>query len=239
MIILPAIDIHNGSCVRLYKGDYSTAEVVAQSAVETAKSFEKDGADFVHMVDLDGAKDACLKNSQLIISVAKSVGIPIEIGGGIRNMQAVEHYLENGVSRVILGSAALKNFEFTKEAVNAYGEKIAIGIDAKNGFVSTEGWLDTSSVTYIELAKKMESIGVKYIIFTDISKDGTLEGANLEQLNEINNAVSCNIIASGGIKDINDIKNLCDLKLYGAICGKSLYSGTLSLKEAVSVAAGN
>ncbi len=238
MIILPAIDIHNGNCVRLYKGDYDTAQVVAQSAVETAKGFEKDGAEFIHMVDLDGAKDACLKNSQLIISVAKEVGIPIEIGGGIRNMQAVEHYLENGVSRVILGSAALKDFEFAKNAVDTYGEKIAVGIDAKNGFVSTEGWLDTSDVTYIELAKKMESIGVKYIIFTDISKDGTLEGANLEQLNEINNAVSCNIIASGGIRDINDIKKLYQLNLYGAICGKSLYSSTLSLKEAIAVAAG-
>ena len=236
MLILPAIDIKDGKCVRLYKGDYSTALVVANDAFETAKGFESAGAGFIHMVDLDGAKDGLKINNELITEVAKSVTVPVEVGGGIRDMKSIEYYLENGVARTILGSAALKNPAFVKEAVKEFGEKIAVGIDAKNKMVSTDGWLNTSDVNFLDFAKKMEDIGVKYIIYTDISRDGTLEGPNVEELVSINEAVSCDIIASGGIKNIDNIKELARNRLYGAICGKSIYSGTLDLTEAVKTA---
>ena len=224
MIILPAIDIKDGNCVRLFKGDFDTVEKVAVDYMETAKGFEQAGASWIHMVDLDGAKDA------------KNTNLKVELGGGIRNLDTVEYYLSNGIERVILGSVALKNPQIVKEAVAEYGERIAVGIDALNGMVAVEGWLDDSQVDYIKLAKEMVSIGVKYIIFTDISKDGTLSGVNLEQLETLNKAVNCNIIASGGVHTIDDIKNCKALNLYGTICGKSIYKGTLDLKEAVKFA---
>ena len=235
MLIFPAIDIKDGNCVRLVQGDYSTAHKVAEDPLETAKAFEAAGAEWIHMVDLDGAKDASLSNKEIFVNVAENTGLKVEVGGGIRNMEAVDYYLSNGISRVILGSAAVKNPDFVKQAVEKYGEKIAVGIDAKNEYVAAEGWLDTSDVHYLELAKKMESIGVKTIIFTDISKDGTLSGPNLEQLKAINEAVSCNIVASGGISGIDDIKSTRELGLYAAICGKSIYSGRLDLAEAIEV----
>ncbi len=233
MIILPAIDIKNGQCVRLVKGDFSTTHKVATNAVETAMSFKKSGAEFIHMVDLDGALEGKQVNRDFFINVASATGLPVEVGGGIRDIRTIEDYLSNGISRVILGSVALKNPQFVKESVAKYGEKIAVGIDAKNGFVSTDGWLKTSNIDFIEFAMVMESIGVSVIIFTDIGRDGTLTSPNFEQLNEINNAVSCNIIASGGIKDISHIKELNKNGLYGAICGKSIYEGTLNLEEAI------
>lgn len=233
MIIFPAIDIQNGTCVRLTQGDFSTAQKVAACPVETALGFKAAGACWVHMVDLDGAKAASPQNSEIFIKVAAETGLKVQVGGGIRSMETVEFYLANGISRVILGSVAVKNPAFVKQAVETFGEKIAVGIDAKYEMVAAEGWLDTSSVHYIELAKQMEAMGVRYIIFTDISKDGTLQGPNLEQLEALSRAVSCDIIASGGIKDIDDIQALRDRKLYGAICGKSLYQGTLSLQEAI------
>ncbi|MDP4152924.1 MAG: 1-(5-phosphoribosyl)-5-[(5-phosphoribosylamino)methylideneamino]imidazole-4-carboxamide isomerase [Bacillota bacterium] len=233
MIIIPAIDIKNGECVRLVQGSFETAHKVAQDALETAKQFEKSGAEYLHMVDLDGAKDGKPVNHELITKVAKAISIPVEVGGGIRTAETVDFYIENGVSRVILGSAALQNPDMVKEAIVKYGKKISVGIDAKNGFVSTEGWLQTSSVNYIEFAKMMAEIGVSNIIFTDISRDGTLNGPNLNALLELAKSVPCDITASGGIKDINDISALKKLGLYGAICGKSIYSGTLDLKEAI------
>ena len=236
MIILPAIDIKDGMCVRLYKGDYSTAHKVADSAVETAKKFEADGAKYMHMVDLDGAKDGKRVNSDVILEVRKNCGLKIEVGGGIRSMDSVEFYLENGIDRVILGSAAIKNPEFVKEAVKNYASKIAVSVDALNGMVSADGWTDTSEINYIELSKRMEDIGVQYIIFTDISKDGMLSGPNLTMLDELKASVSCNIIASGGVSNLKDIINLTDLDIYGAICGKSIYSGTLELSQAIEVA---
>ncbi|WP_027400218.1 1-(5-phosphoribosyl)-5-[(5-phosphoribosylamino)methylideneamino]imidazole-4-carboxamide isomerase [Anaerovorax odorimutans] len=233
MIILPAIDIKNGQCVRLTKGDFATTEKVAEDPVETALDFVKNGAEWIHMVDLDGALKGNLENSKIFKDVAKETSLKVEIGGGIRSIESIEHYLENGIARVILGSAALRDPELTKEAVKKYGEKIAIGIDAKNGMVSASGWLEDSDTNYIDMAKSMEAIGVSTIIFTDISKDGTLSGPNLDQLGKINEAVSCNIIASGGIHVIDDIKALKEMGIYGAICGKSIYKGTLSLKEAI------
>ena len=236
MLVLPAIDIKDGNCVRLFKGDYSTAHKVAESAVETARSFEQAGTKFMHMVDLDGAKDGKRVNSDVILDVRKNCNLKIEVGGGIRTMEDVEFYIENGIDRIILGSAAIKDPEFVKEAVKKYASRIAVSIDAKNGFVSADGWTDTSEINYIELAKQMEDIGVKYIIFTDISKDGMLSGPNLTMLDELKSSVKCNIIASGGVANLKDIINLTDLDIYGAICGKAIYSGNLDLAQAIEVA---
>lgn len=233
MIILPAIDIKDGNCVRLLKGDFGTVHKVAENPIETAARFKAAGAKWMHMVDLDGAKTGNRQNRDLILNTVKNCGLKVEIGGGIRDIDCVSDYLENGASRVILGSAALSNKDFVKEAVNAYGDKIAVGIDARGGMVATQGWLETSSVPFTDFAKEMEQIGVKTIIFTDISCDGTLEGPNFTQLAELQKAVNCNIVASGGIRDIGNITKLCEMGLYGAICGKSIYSGTLDLAQAV------
>ena len=235
MIILPAIDIKDGNCVRLQKGDYATAHKVADSPYETAKRFKDAGAEWMHMVDLDGAKDAKLINADLIADVAKSSGLLVEVGGGIRSMEAVAYYLSRGVNRVILGSAAVKDPQLVIDAVNAFGDQIAVGIDAKNGMVQAEGWLDNSDIHYIELAKRMEDVGVRTIIFTDIDRDGMLSGPNLKQLDDLVHEVSCNIIASGGVTVLKDILNLTELDIYGAICGKSIYSGTLDLKQAIEM----
>lgn len=236
MIILPAIDIKDGNCVRLFKGDYGTVQKVAESYMDTARSFEAVGAEWIHMVDLDGAKDATQQNKDIFVDVAKNTGLRVEVGGGIRSLDTVEMYLSAGISRVIIGSAAVKNPQLVKDAVKEFGERIAVGIDAKNGYVATEGWLETSDVLFTVLAKEMSRIGVKYIIFTDISKDGTLSGVNAEQLEQINTSCSAEIIASGGVHTIEDIRICKKLGLYGTICGKSLYSGSLDLKEAISLA---
>lgn len=234
MIILPAIDIKDGQCVRLTRGDFATAEKVAADPLETALSFQEAGAEWIHMVDLDGAKEGSLKNSPIFLKVVQNTGLKVELGGGIRTMESVDYYLEQGISRVIIGSAAISDPELVRAAVRKYGDRIAVGIDARNGMVSGDGWLRDSGITYLALAKKMEDAGVKCIIFTDISKDGTLSGPNLEQLGRISDAVSCDIIASGGIHTIGDIAALKEMGLYGAICGKSIYKGTLSLEEAIA-----
>lgn len=235
MIILPAIDIKDGNCVRLFKGDYNTVEKVAESYMDTARMFMDCGAEWIHMVDLDGAKDASQQNKEIFLDIAKNTSLKVEVGGGIRTLDTVEMYLSGGISRVIIGSAAVKNPQLVKDAVKEYGDRIAVGIDAKNGYVATEGWLETSDVHFTDLAKAMSDIGVKYIIFTDISKDGTLSGVNAEQLKQINECCSASIIASGGVKTIEDITICKKLGLYGTICGKSIYSGTLDLKEAVKI----
>ncbi len=235
MIILPAIDIKDGSCVRLFKGEYSTAQKVADSPYMAAKGFAEAGAEWMHMVDLDGAKDARLINADLIADVAKSSGLKVEVGGGIRSMDAVEYYLGRGIDRVILGSAAVKNRQLVIDAVKAYGDRIIVGIDAKDGMVRAEGWLDNSEINYIELAKRMEDAGVRTIVFTDIDRDGTLAGPNLKQLDDLIHEVGCDVIASGGVSVLKDIINLSDLDVFGAICGKSIYSGTLDLKQAIEI----
>jgi len=233
MIIFPAIDIIDGKPVRLYKGDFSTASRVAEDVLETAEEFVSAGARWIHMVDLDGSLKKERVNHASVLKVANETSLKVEIGGGIRTLADIDFYIGNGVERVILGSVALKNPALAAEAVKEFGSRIAIGIDAKNGYAAAEGWTEASDVHYIELAKKMEAIGVQTIIYTDISKDGTLSGPNLEQLNEINNAVSCNITASGGVTNLDDIIALKNAGLYGAICGKSLYNKTLSLAEAI------
>lgn len=242
MIILPAIDIKDGNCVRLFKGDFNTVEKVATDYLETAKEFENAGASWIHMVDLDGAKEGKPVNTKIYTEVAEKTSLKVELGGGIRSLETIEEYLSMGITRVILGSAALKDPQLVSRAVEKFGsEKIVVGIDAMNGMVATEGWLEASDVNYIDLAKKMISVGVKYFIFTDISKDGTLSGVNKEQLSALHKSTkgTCNIIASGGVHTMNDIIECKEMGLYGTICGKSIYKGTLDLAEAISYAEKN
>lgn len=233
MIIFPAIDIQDGQCVRLTQGDFSTVEQVADDAVETARAFEEAGAKWLHMVDLDGAKTATQPNKSLFLAVAKSTNLRIQLGGGIRDEATAAFYLENGIERVILGSAAAKNPRLVADLVREYGDRIVVGIDAKGGIVQTEGWQLPGKTTFLSMAKLMQEVGVRHIVYTDISKDGTLEGPNMADLRRLKGSLKMNIIASGGIKDIANIQALKKLQVYGVICGKSLYKGTLDLKEAI------
>lgn len=239
MIILPAIDIIDGKPVRLYQGDYNKKEIVADDIFETAKSFERAGAEYIHLVDLDGAKSGGNENHELVIRIAKELNIPVELGGGIRSLDTIKHLLENGVSRVILGTIAIEDENLLKTAVDTYGEKIAVGIDCKDGKVYGRGWLEGSNLDYLDFAKKMENIGVKNIIVTDISKDGTLQGANVEMLKKLKSTVDIDITASGGVRDLDNIKELMEIDLYGAITGKAIYAGTLSLEEAIRISKEN
>lgn len=234
MIIFPAMDLRDGKCVRLYQGKFDALEVVGENPIEVAMSFKKAGAEYIHMVDLDGALNGTIKNIEIILKVIKEVNIPVELGGGIRDIKTVDALIEAGVSRVILGTAALKDKKFVAEAAEKYGDKIAVGIDAKDEKVAVNGWTNISDVNYIDFAKEIEAIGVKTIIFTDISKDGTLMGPNLVQLQKINDSVSCNIIASGGIKELEDLRIINKMRLYGTIVGKAIYSGNVDLKEAIA-----
>ena len=239
MILYPAIDIKDGQCVRLLRGEFSTATKVAEDYLETAKSFEKQGATWIHMVDLDGAVEGERKNSDIFLNVAAETKANIQLGGGIRNMETVDYYLSSDISRVVLGSAAIQDPEFVKKAILRYGTRIAIGIDAMDGLAKADGWLVGSKISYLDLAKTMESLGVATIIYTDISRDGALTGPNLKELERINESVSCDIVASGGIRDIGDIRDLLQLGVAGAICGKSLYQGTLDLADAIAVSGSN
>ncbi|WP_139905546.1 1-(5-phosphoribosyl)-5-[(5-phosphoribosylamino)methylideneamino]imidazole-4-carboxamide isomerase [Clostridium thermarum] len=235
MIIIPAIDIRQGRCVRLYQGDFSKTTVVGEDPLKVAESFQETGAEYIHMVDLDGALMGYPFNEEVIVKLVSVINVPVELGGGIRDLKTIDKLINRGISRVILGSAALKNPKMVVEAVKEFGKHIAVGIDAKDGRVTIEGWLNTSDVHYIDFALKMEDIGVDNIIFTDISRDGTLEGPNLQQLAALKEKVSCKITASGGIKDIEDIKALKAMEIYGAITGKAIYDGTLSLAEALKI----
>ena len=237
MIIFPAIDIKGGKCVRLTKGDFSTVEKVADSYMDTAMSFIDAGAKWIHMIDLDGAKTKKPKNSSIFFDVAKNTSLKVQVGGGIRTLEIAEKYITGGVSRVILGSVAVENPELVKTAVKEFGaERVAVGIDAKNGLVATNGWLETSKVNFISLAHEMGAVGVRYFIFTDIDKDGTLSRPNHAKTKLLQEEVAAfggNVTASGGIKTINNIKTLKKNNIYGAICGKSIYNGTLDLKKAI------
>ena len=239
MIIFPAIDIISGQCVRLVKGDYATAAKVAEDPLETARKFEAAGAEWIHMVDLDGAKAGYPVNTEIYQNIAQNTNLKVEVGGGIRTLETIQAYLDLGITRVILGSVALKNPQLVADAIAKFGaDRIVVGIDAKNEMVATEGWLETSEVNYIDLAKEMMKVGVRTFIFTDISKDGTLSGVNVEQLRKLRDATEgkCNIVASGGVHTIDDIIACRDLGLYGTIAGKSLYQGTLDLAEAIQKA---
>ncbi len=233
MRILPAIDLKDGQCVRLKKGDYGTAHKVAEDAVETAGGFLAAGARLIHMVDLDGAKDGSHANYDVVRRVIAETGAAVELGGGIRSMEDIAAVLALGVSRVIIGSAAVKNPPLVREAVQKYGDQIAVGIDALSGTVRTEGWLNDSGEDYIAFAKRMESFGVRTVIFTDIDKDGMLEGPNFDQLAALRRAVSCGIVASGGVSTIEDVKKLKALGVDEAIAGKAVYTGALDLAAAI------
>lgn len=236
MIILPAIDLLGRKAVRLLKGDYNQVTVYSDSPLEVAEKFKSLGATHIHMVDLDGAKYGTAPNMDIVAEVAENTGLFVEIGGGIRSMDTVKKYIDAGISRVILGTAAICDEDFLKEAVKAYGEKIAVGADVKDGKIAVKGWLEQSDVTLDEFFLKMQDLGVKNIICTDISRDGAMRGTNLELYRELSAKYSLDITASGGVSSIEDVKRLREMNLYGAIIGKAYYTGTVDLKEAIEVA---
>ncbi len=236
MKIFPAIDLYSGKAVRLFKGDYSKMTVYSENPLEVARDFEQKGAEFIHLVDLEGAKDGTTPNFETVKSIAENTRLFTEIGGGIRSMETVEKYLGAGVDRVILGTAAVENQDFLKAAVNKYGEKIAVGVDIKDGFVAVKGWTEASSYSCFDFCEKMRETGVKTLICTDISKDGAMQGTNRELYRELAEKFDIDIVASGGVSTLDDIKALKKLGLYGAIIGKAYYIGAIDLKEALEAA---
>ena len=235
MILFPAIDILSRKAVRLYKGDYNQVTVYSDKPWEFAEDFVRRGCSAIHIVDLDGARSGETINIETVKKISEVKGLYSEIGGGIRNMETVEKYLEAGVSRVILGTAALQNPVFLKEAVKKYGSEIAVGVDLKDGKVAVKGWLETSEKDGIEFLKELEKIGVESVIVTDISRDGAMKGTNLELYERIKNEVSLKVTASGGVSSLEDIKALKALDIYGAIIRKAYYTGAIKLEEALEV----
>ena len=233
MQIYPAIDLKDGKCVRLKQGSFDDVTVYGSDPVAQAKQFAECGATYIHIVDLDGARTGSGINKQAIKSVIETVGIPVQTGGGIRTMSDIDERIAVGVSRVIIGTAAVNNPELVKEAVEKYGDKIAVGIDAKNGMVATHGWEQVSDVSALDLCIKMAEYGVKTIIYTDISKDGMMVGPNIETTAELVEKTGINIIASGGVSTMKDLENVDAIKAHGAIIGKALYQGALDLKEVI------
>lgn len=233
MIIFPAIDILDGKCVRLIQGDYNQERVYGDSPVDMAKQWEAKGAEFIHIVDLDGAKTGNSINREVIKEIANTVSIPVQVGGGIRSLETIDYFLSNGVARVIIGTAAIQDPSFLKAAVAKYAEKIAVSLDARNGYIATDGWTDTSDVSALDLLKELEIIGVKTIVYTDIAKDGMLQGPNLSEQKQINEATSIDVIASGGVTTKVDVDNLAALNMYGAIVGKALYDGKIEFEELI------
>ncbi|MFC5590607.1 1-(5-phosphoribosyl)-5-[(5-phosphoribosylamino)methylideneamino]imidazole-4-carboxamide isomerase [Sporosarcina soli] len=231
MILFPAIDIRGGKCVRLIQGDYDQEIIYNDSPTAMAKEWAKQGAAYIHVVDLDGAKTGDSLNKEAIQAIAGSVSIPVQVGGGIRNMDIIDAHIAAGVSRVIIGTAAIQDQQFLKEVVAKYGDKIAVSIDARNGFVATDGWTKTSDVKAVDLLQELAEIGVRTVVYTDILKDGMLQGPNFAELEMMDRASSIDIIASGGVSTEEDIVQLRELNLYGAIIGKALYEGKLSLTK--------
>ncbi len=235
MIIFPAIDISGGKVVRLYKGDYSQMTVYEGSPLDVAKSYEEIGATHLHVVDLDGAKSGSTENFSSIEQIASNTNLFIQVGGGIRNEERIKTYSDIGVNRVILGTVAVKNPEFVKDMAGKYNELISVGIDVKNGYAAIQGWTETSNVSGYEYCNKLLSMNVGTVIYTDISKDGTESGTNLEAYEELSKIKGLNVIASGGITYYKEIEQLSRLGIYGAILGKALYSGALDLKKALEI----
>ena len=232
MILLPAIDLKDGKVVRLYKGDFDTVHQVAQNPVDTAREFAAAGARWVHMVDLDGAREGRRKNGALVQAVAQ-VGLHVELGGGIRSMADLEEVFSLGVCRAVIGSAAVSDPQFVRTAAQRFGGRIAVGIDAMDGIVKTSGWERSSGLDYLDFAREMESVGVKTIIFTDIATDGTLSGPAFDRLEALKRAVKCRVVASGGVSSNQDLQRLAAMGLYGAIVGKAYYTGAVDLPRAV------
>lgn len=236
MNLFPAIDLVKGCAVRLFKGDYDKMTVYSEHPEEIAKDFENCGAKFLHLVDLEGAKDGTTPNIETVKKIRSACNLFIEIGGGIRSMETVQTYLSAGVDRVILGTAAVNDEAFLKEAVKRYGEKIAVGVDIKEGFVAIKGWTEKSEYSGMDFCKKMQDIGVKTIICTDVSKDGAMKGTNRQLYKELSEKLDINITASGGVSSLDDVKALAEMELYGAIIGKAYYTGAIDLKEALEAA---
>ena len=235
MRIYPAIDIKDGQCVRLLKGRFDKITVYGNDPAEMAKKWESQGGEFIHVVDLDGALAGHGVNAEAIKRICESVSVPVQTGGGIRTMEDIENKLACGISRVIIGTKAVSNPEFVKEAVEKYGDKIVIGIDAKDGMVAIEGWEKTSEFGAVEFAKKIADMGVKTIVYTDIATDGTLAGPNCAAMKEMVENVNINVIASGGIGNIEHIKSLVPVGVEGVITGRALYTGDLDLAEAIKI----
>lgn len=236
MNIFPAIDLFDKKAVRLFKGDYNQMTIYSENPIEIARDFEAQGAKFIHMVDLEGAKDGTTPNLEIVAQVALETGLFVEIGGGIRSMETLKKYFDAGVERAILGTVAVTNEEFLKEAISTYGDKIAVGADVKDGYIAIKGWLEKSTFTLDAFFAKMQELGVKTIICTDISKDGAMRGTNLEMYAELSKKYSVDIVASGGVSTISDIQQLRKMNLYGAIIGKAYYTGAINLREAIEVA---
>lgn len=238
MELFPAIDLIGGCAVRLVKGDYAQKTVYSENPAEVAKSFAAAGAKYLHVVDLEGAKDGGTPNLDTIRNIVEQGGLLVEVGGGIRSEEVIKKYLDAGVFRVILGTAAVQNPAFLEEMVQKYGEKIAVGVDIKDGMVAIKGWTEVSAESCFDFCEKLQKIGVKTIICTDISKDGLLSGTNLELYKELSEKFSVDIVASGGVTTLDDVKKLADMGMYGAILGKALYTGNIDLKAAVELVKG-
>ena len=236
MLIYPAIDLYEGKAVRLFKGDYAQRTVYNNDPALVAADFKKSGAQCIHMVDLEGAKSGTTPNLETICRVKQQTGLFCQVGGGIRTMEVVSRYLDAGLDRVILGTAAVTDPGFAKEAVQAYGEKIAIGVDIKDGYVAVKGWTEKSTLEAFAFCRDMENIGIKTLICTDISKDGAMQGPNADLYERLSRELGMNIIASGGVSSLEDIKRLAAMQLHGAIVGKAYYTGAVNLKEAMEAA---
>ncbi len=236
MNIFPAIDLIDGCAVRLYKGDYSQKTVYSDNPVDVAKLFVEAGAEYIHIVDLDGARDGSNANLSVISDIIKESGLKAEVGGGIRSIESVKKYLDLGVMRVILGTAAVKDPDFLEEAVKTYAERVAVGVDIKDGKVAVKGWTELSQYDCFEFCERLQNLGVKTVICTDISKDGAMSGTNLALYRQLKERFTMEIVASGGVSDIENVKRLTEMDMYGAILGKALYTGSIDLKQAIKIA---
>lgn len=236
MLIFPAIDLYEKKVVRLYKGDYKKMTVYSNDPLSVAKDFVAAGATWIHMVDLEGAKLGTTPNLDVVNSIVQNTDLSVEIGGGIRDMKTAEAYLNVGVSRVILGTAAVNDPDFLQNAISSFGDKIAVGVDLKDGMVAIKGWTEVSAETADSFCEKMQRLGVNTIICTDISKDGAMQGTNLALYRKLSRTYDIDIIASGGVSSIADVKALREMELYGAIVGKAYYTEAIDLKEAIEVA---
>ena len=236
MYIFPAIDLYEGKAVRLLRGDYAQMTVYSENPLELAEEFIRAGASHIHLVDLEGAKSGTTPNFETVRAIREASGVFCEIGGGVRSMEVVERYLGAGLDRVILGTAALTDEAFLREAVEKYREKIAVGVDIRDGFVAIRGWTEQSAVNAFDFCKKLEEMGVTTLICTDISRDGAMQGTNRALYRELANRFDLQTVASGGVSSMDDVRTLSELNLYGAIIGKAYYTGAIDLTEAIGVA---
>jgi phosphoribosylformimino-5-aminoimidazole carboxamide ribotide isomerase len=236
MILFPAIDLYEGKAVRLYKGDYAQMTVYSEHPEEIARDFAAKGATHAHLVDLEGARSGATPNLDTVLRIRESAGLFCEIGGGIRSMETVKAYLSAGLDRVILGTAAVEDPGFLRRALDAYGEKIAVGVDVRDGYVAVKGWTEKSALRFMDFCREMEALGVKTLICTDISRDGAMRGTNREMYRTLSETLGLQITASGGVSTLADVESLRAMNLYGAIIGKAYYTGDIDLKKAIEVA---